>query len=131
MAVTDPIADFLTRIRNASKARKLRVDIPASNMKKNLAEILKSQNFIKDYSVVEDNKQNIIRVELKYSNGSPAISGLKRISKPGLRVYKNSNDIPRVLNGLGVAVISTPKGLLTDRDARTQSVGGEIVCYIW
>ena len=131
MAVTDPIADFLTRIRNASKARKLRVDIPASNMKKSLAEILKIQNFIKDYSVVEDNKQNIIRVELKYSNGSPAISGLKRISKPGLRVYKNSNDIPRVLNGLGVAVISTPKGLLTDRDARTQSVGGEIVCYIW
>ena len=131
MAVTDPIADFLTRIRNASKARKIRVDIPASNMKKSLAEILKSQNFIKDYSVVEDNKQNIIRVELKYSNGSPAISGLKRISKPGLRVYKNSNDIPRVLNGLGVAVISTPKGLLTDRDARTQSVGGEIVCYIW
>jgi small subunit ribosomal protein S8 len=131
MAVTDPIADFLTRIRNASKARKIREDIPASNMKKSLAEILKSQNFIKDYSVVEDNKQNIIRVELKYSNGSPAISGLKRISKPGLRVYKNSNDIPRVLNGLGVAVISTPKGLLTDRDARTQSVGGEIVCYIW
>ncbi len=131
MAVTDPIADFLTRIRNASKAKKLRVDIPASNMKKSLAEILKSQNFIKDYSVVEDNKQNIIRVELKYSNGSPAISGLKRISKPGLRVYKNSNDLPRVLNGLGVAVISTPKGLLTDRDARTQAVGGEIVCYIW
>ena len=131
MAVTDPIADFLTRIRNASKARKLRVDIPASNMKKSLAEILKSQNFIKDYSVIEDNKQNIIRVELKYTNGSPAISGLKRISKPGLRIYKNSSDIPRVLNGLGVAVISTSKGLLTDKDARTESVGGEIVCYIW
>ena len=131
MAVTDPIADFLTRIRNASKARKLRVDIPASNMKKSLAEILKSQNFIKDYSVVEDNKQNVLRVELKYTNGSPAISGLKRISKPGLRIYKNSDDLPRVLNGLGVAVISTPKGLLTDKDARTQSVGGEIVCYIW
>jgi small subunit ribosomal protein S8 len=131
MAVTDPIADFLTRIRNASKAKKLRVDIPASNMKKSLAEILKSQSFIKDYSIVEDNKQNIIRVELKYSNGSPAISGLKRISKPGLRVYKNSGELPRVLNGLGVAVISTPKGLLTDKDARTQAVGGEIVCYIW
>lgn len=131
MAVTDPIADFLTRIRNASKARKPRVDIPASNMKKSLAEILKNQNFIKDYSVIEDKKQNLIRVELKYSNGSPAISGLKRISKPGLRVYKNSSDLPRVLNGLGVAVISTPKGLLTDKDARTQSVGGEIVCYIW
>lgn len=131
MAVTDPIADFLTRVRNASKARKLRVDIPASNMKKNLAEILKKQSFIKDYSIIEDNKQNIIRVELKYTDGSPAISGLKRISKPGLRVYKNSNDLPRVLNGLGVAVISTAKGLLTDKDARTQSVGGEIVCYIW
>jgi small subunit ribosomal protein S8 len=131
MAVTDPIADFLTRIRNASKARKPRVDIPASNMKKSLAEILKNQNFIKDFSVIEDNKQNVIRVELKYTNGSPAISGLKRISKPGLRVYKNSNDLPRVLNGLGVAVISTPKGLLTDKDARTQSVGGEIFCYIW
>ncbi len=131
MAVTDPIADFLTRIRNASKARKLRVDIPASNMKKSLAEILKKQNFIKDYSIVEDNKQNVIRVELKYTDGSPAISGLKRISKPGLRIYKNSKDIPRVLNGLGVAVISTPKGLLTDKDAKTQSVGGEIVCYIW
>lgn len=131
MSVTDPIADFLTRIRNASKARKPRVDIPASNMKRNLAEILKNQNFIKDYSIVEDNKQNIIRVELKYTSGSPAISGLKRISKPGLRIYKNSGDLPRVLNGLGVAVISTPKGLLTDKDARTQSVGGEIVCYIW
>ena len=131
MAVTDPIADFLTRIRNASRAGKPRVDIPASSMKKSLAEILKSQSFIKDYAVIEDNKQNIIRVELKYTNGSPAISGLKRISKPGLRIYKNSKDLPRVLNGLGVAVISTPKGLLTDKDARTQSVGGEIVCYIW
>lgn len=131
MAVTDPIADFLTRIRNASKARKPRVDIPASNMKKSLAEILKAQNFIKDYSIVEDNKQNVLRVELKYTNGSPAISGLKRISKPGLRIYKKSDDLPRVLNGLGVAVISTPKGLLTDKDAKTQSVGGEIVCYIW
>ena len=131
MAVTDPVADFLTRIRNGSKARKPRVDIPASHMKRSLAEILKGQNFIKDYSIIEDNKQNVIRVELKYTNGSPAISGLKRISKPGLRVYKKSGDLPRVLNGLGVAVISTPKGLLTDKDARTQSVGGEIVCYIW
>jgi len=131
MAVTDPIADFLTRIRNASKAGKPRVDIPASNMKKSLAEILKNKNFIKDYSIITDNKQNLIRVELKYTNGSPAISGLKRISKPGLRIYKNSNNLPRVLNGLGVAVISKPKGLLTDKDARSQSVGGEIVCYIW
>jgi small subunit ribosomal protein S8 len=131
MAVTDPIADFLTRIRNASKARKIRVDIPASNMKKNLAEILKKQNFVKDFSVIEDNKQNIIRVELKYTNGSPAISGLKRISKPGLRIYKDSKELPRVLNGLGIAVISTPNGLLTDKEAKTKSVGGEVVCYIW
>jgi small subunit ribosomal protein S8 len=131
MAVTDPIADFLTRIRNASKARKPRVDIPASSMKKNLADILKKQNFIKDYSLVEDNKQDLIRIELKYTNGAPAISGLKRISRPGLRIYKKSRDLPRVLNGLGVAVISTPGGLLTDKDARVQSVGGEIICYIW
>ena len=131
MAVTDPIADFLTRIRNASKAKKLRVDIPASSMKKNLAEILKKQNFINDYSIVEDNKQDVIRVELKYSNGMPAINGLKKISKPGLRVYKKSADLPRVLNGLGIAVISTSKGLLTDKEARTQAMGGEVVCYIW
>jgi len=131
MAVTDPIADFLTRIRNASKAKKLRVDIPASNMKKNLAEILKQQKFINDYSIIEDNKQNILRIELKYTNGLSAISGLKRISKPGLRVYKKSADLPRVLNGLGIAIISTSKGLLTDKEARTQSMGGEVVCYIW
>nr|AKQ01645.1 30S ribosomal protein S8, small subunit ribosomal protein S8 [uncultured Ignavibacteria bacterium Rifle_16ft_4_minimus_20697] len=131
MAVTDPIADFLTRIRNASKAKKLRVDIPASNMKKSLAEILKQQKFINDYSVIEDSKQNILRVELKYSNGLPAINGLKKISKPGLRVYNKSADLPRVLNGLGIAVVSTSKGLLTDKEAKTQSMGGEVICYIW
>ncbi len=131
MPVTDPISDFLTRIRNASKAKKIRVDIPSSTMKKSLAEILKRQKFIVDYSVIEDNKQNILRVLLKYRNGSPAISGLKRISSPGLRVYKASDELPRVLGGLGVAVISTPKGLLTDKEAKRESVGGEIVCYIW
>lgn len=131
MPVTDPIADFLTRIRNASRAKKVRVEIPASNMKKSLAEILKKQNFIHDYTVEEDNKQNIIKVLLKYRDGVPAIHGLKRISTPGLRVYKASEDIPRVLNGLGIAVVSTSKGLLTDKEARTQSMGGEIVCYIW
>ncbi len=131
MPVTDPISDFLTRIRNASKAKKIRVDIPASNMKKSLAEILKQQKFIQDYAVVENNKQNLLRVQLKYRNGSPAINGLKRISTPGLRVYKSSDELPRVLNGLGVAVISTPKGLLTDKEARKEAVGGEIVCYIW
>jgi small subunit ribosomal protein S8 len=131
MPVTDSVSDFLTRIRNASRAKKLRVDIPASNMKKNLAEILKKQKFINDYSIVEDNKQNILRIELKYSDGSPAISGLKKISKPGLRVYKKSDQMPRVLNGLGIAIVSTSKGLLTDKEARQESVGGEIICYIW
>jgi small subunit ribosomal protein S8 len=131
MPVTDPISDFLTRIRNAAKAKKPRVDIPSSNMKKSLAEILKNQNFIENYELIEDNKQNILRVQLKYKSGISAISGLKRISTPGLRVYKNSIDLPRVLNGLGIAVVSTSKGLLTDKEARKNSVGGEVVCYIW
>ncbi len=131
MAVTDPIADFLTRIRNASKAKLQRVDIPASKLKIKIAEILKEENFIHDFSIIEDNKQNVIRVHLKYRNGISAISGLKRVSKPGLRVYKPADQLPRVLNGLGLAVISTSKGLLTDRQAREQSVGGEIICYIW
>ena len=131
MAVTDPIADFLTRIRNASKAKKVRVEIPASGMKVSLAEILKARGYIIDYEVNNDDKQNKINIVLKYKNGVPAINGLKRISKPGLRVYKGSKELPRVLNGLGTAVISTPKGLLTDKEARTQSLGGEVVCYIW
>jgi small subunit ribosomal protein S8 len=131
MPVTDPISDFLTRIRNASRAKKINVDIPSSNMKKGMADILKQQKFIEDYSVIEDNKQNILRIQLKYKDGVPAISGLKRISTPGLRRYRNSNKLPRVLNGLGVAVISTPKGLLTEKEAKRQAVGGEVVCYIW
>ncbi len=131
MPVTDPISDFLTRIRNASRAKKPRVEIPSSNMKKNLAEILKKQKFIDDYSVIEDKKQNVIKIQLKYTGGTPAINGLKRISTPGLRVYKGSGQLPRVLNGLGIAVISTSKGLLTDKEARNDSLGGEIVCYIW
>jgi small subunit ribosomal protein S8 len=131
MPVTDPISDFLTRIRNASKAKRIRVDIPSSSIKKNLAEILKNQKFIEDYTIVEDNKQNLIRVLLKYKQGTPAISGLKRISTPGLKVYKGADELPRVLNGLGIAVISTPKGLLTDSEARRAAVGGEVICYIW
>ncbi len=131
MPVTDPIADFLTRIRNAARAKKVKVDIPSSNMKKSLAEILKKQNFIKDFIVVEDNKQNLLRIQLKYTDGMSAISGLKKISTPGLRVYKDSRELPRVNNGLGVAVISTSKGLLTDKEAKTQSIGGEVICYIW
>lgn len=131
MSVTDPISDFLTRVRNASKARKVRVEIPSSGLKKELAEILKKENYIHDYAIVEDNKQNLIRIHLKYNQGTPAISGLRRISKPGLRIYKGKDELPRVLNGLGTAVISTSKGLLTDKEARKQSVGGEVVCYIW
>lgn len=131
MSVTDPIADFLTRIRNASKAKLLRVDIPASKMKIQIAEILKNEKYIHDYTIIEDKKQNIIRVQLKYRGGVPAITGLKRISKPGLRVYKPAEQLPRVLNGLGTAVISTSKGLLTDKQARSQSLGGEVICYIW
>ncbi len=131
MPVTDPIADFLTRIRNAARAKKVKVDIPSSNLKKSLAEILKKQNFIKDFIFVEDSKQNLLRIQLKYTDGVSAISGLKRISTPGLRVYKNSRELPRVHNGLGVAVISTSKGLLTDKEAKTQAIGGEVICYIW
>ena len=131
MRVTDPISDFLTRIRNAVKARKVVVEIPSSKMKLGLADILKKNNFIDDYSVIEDHKQNVLRVHLRYYHGSPAISGLQRISSPGLKVYKKSSDLPRVLNGLGVAIISTPKGLLTDKEARSKSLGGEVVCFVW
>lgn len=131
MSVTDPISDFLLRIRNASKAKKLRVEIPASKMKVGLAEILKKESFIHDYSIVDDNKQNVIKIQLKYRDGSSAITGMKRISKPGLRIYKNATELPRVYNGLGTAVISTSKGLMTDKEARSQSAGGEVICYIW
>lgn len=131
MPVTDPISDLLTRIRNAAKAKRIRVDVPSSNMKKNLVEILKQQKFIQDYTVVEDDKQNLLRILLKYSDGSSAISGLERISTPGLRIYKGADSIPRVLNGLGIAIISTSKGLMTDKEAKKQSLGGEVVCHIW
>ncbi len=131
MPVTDPISDFLTRIRNASKARKIRVEIPASNIKVGLSNILKNNGYIYDFKVDEDSKQNVITILLKYTDDKPAISGLKRISKPGLRIYKKSNELPRVLNGLGTAVISTSKGLLTDKQARDQATGGEVVCFIW
>ncbi|MFA7290136.1 MAG: 30S ribosomal protein S8 [Melioribacteraceae bacterium] len=131
MPVNDPIADFLTRIRNAVKARKKVVDIPSSKMKVSLAEILKVNKFIKDYSIVEDNKQNVLKVQLQYVGGVPSISGLRKISSPGLRRYTDKNGIPRVYNGLGIAVVSTSKGLLTDKQARNESVGGEIICHIW
>ncbi|KAF0140798.1 MAG: 30S ribosomal protein S8 [Stygiobacter sp.] len=131
MPATDPIADFLTRVRNAVKARKKYVEIPSSKMKIGLAEILKTQKFIKDYNVIEDNKQNILRVHLQYVNGVPSITGLKRISTPGLRTYVGSDEIPRVLGGLGISILSTPSGLKTDKQAKKESVGGELVCQVW
>lgn len=130
-AVTDPIADLLTRVRNAIKAKKRRVDVPASKMKAGVIQILKDQNFIQDFALVEDNKQNVLRIALKYTNGISAISGIKRISTPGLRIYADVEHLPRVLNGYGMSVISTPKGLLSDRQARKENVGGEIICEIW
>jgi len=131
MPVTDPIADYLTRIRNATKAKKVRVEIPASRTKIGLSEILKNLGYIIDYEIIDDTKQKRLNIVLKYKSGVSAISGLKRISKPGLRVYRSADKLPKVLNGLGTAVISTPKGLLTDKDARTQLVGGEVICYVW
>ncbi|MDP4114499.1 MAG: 30S ribosomal protein S8 [Bacteroidota bacterium] len=131
MPVTDSIADFLTRIRNAAKAKKVNVEIPCSKLKISLAEILKKYNFVEDYTVIEDTKQNILKVKLKYVNGVSAVSGLKRISTPGLRVYKSFDTLPKVYNGLGIAVISTSKGLMTDKEAKSKSLGGEVVCYIW
>lgn len=132
MMITDPIADMLTRIRNANNVKHKSVEIPASNMKKTLAEILLNEGFIKSYEVIEDNKQGIVKVELKYGqNNEKVITGLKRISKPGLRVYVKGNDIPRVLGGLGIAIISTSNGIVTDKEARKLGVGGEVVCYVW
>lgn len=131
MPVNDPIADFLTRVRNAVGARKKFVEIPSSNMKVQLSQILKDNKFIKDFNVIEDNKQNTIRIYLQYINGESSIAGLRRISTPGLRKYTGKDEVPKVLGGLGVSIISTSKGLLTDKQAKLQSLGGEIVCYIW
>ncbi|MEW6622256.1 MAG: 30S ribosomal protein S8 [Bacillota bacterium] len=132
MVMTDPIADYLTRIRNASSVMKETVEIPASNLKRDMTEILKREGFIKDYECIEDGKQGVIRIYLKYTpNKEKVISGLKRISKPGLRVYAGKDEIPKVLGGLGIAIISTSKGVMTDKEARKNSVGGEVICYIW
>ena len=131
MAVTDPISDYLTRVRNAIHAKKKFVDIPSSKMKVRMSEILKESSFIKDFNIIEDNKQNILRVHLKYKEGEPSITGLKKISTPGLRLYCNQDNIPRVLNGLGLAILSTSKGLLSDKQAKKQAVGGEVICHIW
>ncbi len=130
--MTDPIADMLTRIRNANNAKHDSVDIPASNIKKQLAQILLDEGFVKGFDVIEDAKQGIIRVDLKYgTQKEKVISGIKRISKPGLRVYVKSDEVPRVLGGLGIAIISTSSGIVTDKEARSKAVGGEVICYVW
>lgn len=131
MPVTDPVADLLTRIRNAAKAGHKRTDIPASNLKKEIARILLEQNFISDYKVLEDDKQNILRIHLKYRDNKPVILGLKRVSKPGIRQYRKSSELPRVLNGLGIVIVSTSKGIMTDAQARKERLGGEVMAYIW
>jgi len=132
MGMTDPTADMLTRIRNASKAGKKWVDIPASKLKKELARILAEEHFIEKYHVVDDKRQGEIRIYLRYDKDErPTISGIRRISKPGLRTYISSDMLPRVQNGLGIAVISTSRGVMTDRVARKMGVGGEIICYVW
>nr|WP_297198608.1 30S ribosomal protein S8 [Thermanaeromonas sp.] len=130
--MTDPIADFLTRIRNANLAYHEKVEVPASRVKRAIAEIMKNEGFIKDYEYIDDGKQGILRIYLKYGpNKERVITGLKRISRPGLRIYARKDQLPRVLGGLGIAVISTSKGIMTDKQARREGVGGEVICYIW
>ena len=132
MQISDVIADMLTRIRNANDAKHESVDVPASNLKKSIAQILLDEGYIKNYQIVEDGKQGIIRVTLKYAAGKQkVIHGLKRVSKPGLRIYSNCEDMPKVMNGLGIAIVSTSKGVMTDKKARKANVGGEILAFVW
>ena len=132
MQISDVIADMLTRVRNASNARHESVDVPASNMKKAIADILLAEGYIKGVQVIEDGKQGIIRITLKYEAGKQkVIHGLRRVSKPGLRIYSNYEDMPKVMNGLGIAIVSTPKGIMTDKTARREKVGGEILAFVW
>lgn len=132
MQITDAIADMLTRVRNASSAKHESVDIPASNIKKDIARILLDEGYVKNVELIEDGKQGLIRIALKYTgNKQSVISGIKRISKPGLRVYANKDELPKVLGGLGIAVISTSKGIMTDKTARAEGVGGEVLAFIW
>ena len=133
MQITDTIADMLTRIRNANSAKHESVDIPASNMKKAIAQILVDEGYVKGFQVIEDGKQGIIRMTLKYEGASrtPVLSGLKRISKPGLRIYSGSDEMPRVMKGIGTAIVSTSKGVMTDKEARKLHVGGEVLAFIW
>lgn len=132
MVMTDPIADMLTRVRNANTVRHEKLDVPASKVKTEIADILKREGYVRNYEVIEDNKQGILRIFMKYGNNDErVITGLKRISKPGLRVYAKADEVPRVLNGLGTAIVSTSKGVLSDKEARQQAVGGEVLAYIW
>ncbi|MCD7857809.1 MAG: 30S ribosomal protein S8 [Clostridiales bacterium] len=131
MHITDPIADMLTRIRNASNAKHSTVDVPASNMKKAIAKILLDEGYIKNYQLINDGTQGIIRITLKYNGNERAITGLRRVSKPGLRVYAGADELPKVLHGLGIAIVSTSKGVLTDKAARAQHVGGEVLAFVW
>ena len=132
MVMTDPIADMLTRIRNANVVRHETLDIASSRLKVEIADILKREGYVTDYEVIEDNKQGILRIKMKYgANDERVITGLKKISKPGLRVYAKADEVPRVLNGLGTAIVSTSKGVLSDKEARAQAVGGEVLAYIW
>lgn len=132
MQITDPIADLLTRIRNANSAKHETVDIPASNMKKAIVEILNEEGYIKGYKVIEDGKQGVIRVTLKYAaNKEKVLSGLKRVSKPGLRIYAGADEMPKVLKGLGIAIVSTSKGVMTDKKARAEHIGGEVLAFVW
>jgi len=132
MQITDPIADLLTRIRNANSAKHDTVDVPSSNMKKAIVEILYAEGYIKSFQVIEDGKQGVIRITLKYGVGNEkVISGLKRVSKPGLRIYAGADELPRVLKGLGIAIISTSKGIMTDKKARAEHIGGEVLAFVW
>lgn len=131
MAHSDPIADYLTRLRNAIKSKHKQVEIPSSNMKKAITKVLLEQSFIEKFEEIKDNKQNILNIKLKYSNGQPVILGIQRASTPGLRLYSSSKELPRVQAGLGVAIISTSKGIMTDKQARKEKLGGEVVCYVW
>ena len=132
MQISDVIADMLTRIRNANDAKHETVDVPASNLKKSIAQILLDEGYIKNFQIVEDGKQGIIRVTLKYAAGKQkVIHGLRRVSKPGLRIYSNCEDMPRVMNGLGIAIVSTSKGVMTDQKARQNNVGGEVLAFVW
>ena len=130
--MTDPIADMLTRIRNANMVKHEKLELPASTIKKEIADILKREGFVQDYEFVEDNKQGVLRIFLKYGvDETRVITGIKRISKPGLRVYAKATEVPRVLNGLGIAIVSTSRGVLSDKEARAQAVGGEVLAYVW